>query len=779
MAGFAGMQTKKYPASIAQTDEISRLVMMPNAELEAVFCDASSGFAVIGIDSKFHYVNNAFAMANGLSPEDYVGRTIRQLFPDIADQAETALREIAATGRISSATASDAVANVNWFKDCSLVKDSLGGVIAVNVLIEDPALAGRAGHDQKESESRLALALRAGRLGMLEVIFKPEVSYKSDDTLRQFWGLDANDEITDELFWSSILPDDVPIVKSAWAIGMDPNGPRQFRIVHRILRLSDGQTRWLHFECNADFAGDQPVRVIGVVRDITAQKKVELRNSAINDRDTYLLKLSDAIRNWTDPRDIQAAASDVLGRHLRAQRVGYAEAMDNGISIAVRQDYTCGVASLSGVYETRRYGEELDRNIRSGRTVVSPDIANDASFTSKQKLALAAVDIAAMINVPLVKSGRLFAVMFVHFSDPHQFTSFEQDLVTETAEMTWAAVERAKAEEERGLSERRLRMASDAAGLGFYEFDVDRQRSYWSSGMWKLVGWQETATVPYPQCLETVHKDDREFARVQMQRAARTPGPFECEYRIQRPDGKVVWVMDRGESFGPVDAKTGLAARIMGTLIDVTERKSAEDNIRILMREVNHRSKNLLSVVQSIARQTATYGEADSFVERFGDRLSSLAASQDLIISNSWRGVELSELVRSQLSHFKDLIGDRIRIDGPSLNVSPAAAQHLGLALHELSTNAGKYGSLSTESGNVDVNWRIEGSVTSPSLKIEWIETGGPAVSAPTRKGLGFQLTTRLTQRAFDGEVTLDYQVTGLRWMLLAPVSRLIEAGQA
>jgi two-component sensor histidine kinase len=135
--------------------------------------------------------------------------------------------------------------------------------------------------------------------------------------------------------------------------------------------------------------------------------------------------------------------------------------------------------------------------------------------------------------------------------------------------------------------------------------------------------------------------------------------------------------------------------------------------------------------------------------------------------------------VRSQLSHFKDLIGDRIRIDGPSLNVSPAAAQHLGLALHELSTNAGKYGSLSTQSGNVDVNWTIVGSGTSSSLKIEWIETGGPAVSAPTRKGLGFQLTTRLTQRAFDGEVTLDYQVTGLKWTLFAPMSHLLETGQS
>ena len=129
--------------------------------------------------------------------------------------------------------------------------------------------------------------------------------------------------------------------------------------------------------------------------------------------------------------------------------------------------------------------------------------------------------------------------------------------------------------------------------------------------------------------------------------------------------------------------------------IDITERKRQEEHIRFLMREVNHRSKNMLTLVQAVARQTASKRRGD-FFGRFDERIRALAASQDLVVKDDWRGANLDELIRSQLSHFKDLIGIRIILNGPSLFLSASAAQTIGMALHEFGTNAGKYGALQT-----------------------------------------------------------------------------------
>jgi two-component sensor histidine kinase len=130
--------------------------------------------------------------------------------------------------------------------------------------------------------------------------------------------------------------------------------------------------------------------------------------------------------------------------------------------------------------------------------------------------------------------------------------------------------------------------------------------------------------------------------------------------------------------------------------------KAYENEILFLMRESNHRAKNMLGLVQAIARQTAA-GQPDDFIERFNERIRALASSQDLLVRNAWQGVDVDELVRAQLAHFADLVGSRIALDGLKLRLNAASAQAIGLALYELATNAGKYGALSVDAGRVDV----------------------------------------------------------------------------
>jgi PAS domain S-box-containing protein len=218
---------------------------------------------------------------------------------------------------------------------------------------------------------------------------------------------------------------------------------------------------------------------------------------------------------------------------------------------------------------------------------------------------------------------------------------------------------------------------------------------------------------------------------------------------------------------------------VLAVVRDVTERKRAEAQVQQLMREVDHRAKNILSVVQAMAQRTAA-SSAQEFVSRFSERIRGLSASHDLLIRNEWQNVPLAELVRSQLAHFGDLLESRIAVRGPDLRITAAAAQAIGMALHELATNAGKYGALSTATGRVDIVWRLEGvEAGGHRFTMEWSESGGPTVVAPTRRGFGWSVFCQLTKMSLGADVTLEYAPTGVVWRLGCPVERVCEGGAA
>ncbi len=206
---------------------------------------------------------------------------------------------------------------------------------------------------------------------------------------------------------------------------------------------------------------------------------------------------------------------------------------------------------------------------------------------------------------------------------------------------------------------------------------------------------------------------------------------------------------------------------------DVTERKAHEDQVHLLMCEVNHRAKNMLSLVQAIARQTAAR-EPEDFIGCFTERIQALAANQDLLIRNEWQGVDVEDLVRAQLAHFADLVGSRIAVDGPKLRLNAAAAQAIGLALHELATNAGKYGALSVGVGRVDVDWQFDGDI----FAMSWTERNGPPVSPPEQHGFGTTVIASMAKRTVDGEVQLDYAPSGLMWRLTCSAANALERGR-
>jgi PAS domain S-box-containing protein len=250
------------------------------------------------------------------------------------------------------------------------------------------------------------------------------------------------------------------------------------------------------------------------------------------------------------------------------------------------------------------------------------------------------------------------------------------------------------------------------------------------------------------------------------------PKPFTGEFRIQCGDGEIRWIEVYGMATFEGAGAACRAVVMVGTAADITERKRAEAHQLLLMRELNHRTKNLLSMVQSIANQTAASRPTD-FVERFSQRIQALAASHDLLVHSDWLGVEIEELVRTQLAPFADLIGDRIMIGGPPLSVTPVAAQSIGMALHELATNAGKYGSLSDDHGSVTIDWRIDDG----EFSIGWSEYDGPRVKPPKRRGFGSIIISEVAQANVDGEVELTYESSGVIWRLRCSASKALSAG--
>ena len=230
------------------------------------------------------------------------------------------------------------------------------------------------------------------------------------------------------------------------------------------------------------------------------------------------------------------------------------------------------------------------------------------------------------------------------------------------------------------------------------------------------------------------------------------------EWRMKRKDGS--------RFIGEVTVSKLANGSKQAILRDITERKRHEEQIQLLIREVNHRAKNILAVVQAVARQTAA-SNPDDFVERLGERIGALAASQDLLVKSQWTGVKLAELVRSQLAHFSDLIGTRIVIKGPEAVISAAAAQTLGMAIHELSANASKYGALSNDQGLVSVEWEMKQPAGQEAVfEMVWCEKGGPAVTKPSKRGFGSTVISEMAQMALDAKVDLDFTASGFCWRL-------------
>jgi len=253
--------------------------------------------------------------------------------------------------------------------------------------------------------------------------------------------------------------------------------------------------------------------------------------------------------------------------------------------------------------------------------------------------------------------------------------------------------------------------------------------------------------------------------------------PKRAEFALTEPSG-ARWYDVHIE---PLRDDAGSVVGLTGASVDVTARKEGEAHLRLLLRELTHRSKNLLAVIQAMARQTARHaGSIEGFLTQFAARLQALASSHDLLVRESWYGASLRELVRSQLAAYIDREPGQIAIEGPEVALKPEAAQNLGLALHELAVNASTFGALSVPEGRVSVRWARGGvnntNSNANTIELIWLEQSGPKVKTRRKRGFGSMVIERNLARSLDAEVTLDFEPDGVRCRVVIPANQILDA---
>jgi two-component sensor histidine kinase len=226
----------------------------------------------------------------------------------------------------------------------------------------------------------------------------------------------------------------------------------------------------------------------------------------------------------------------------------------------------------------------------------------------------------------------------------------------------------------------------------------------------------------------------------------------------------------------PVHDTAGRIRGLQGAAVDVSERKQSEMHLRVLLLELAHRSKNLLAVIQGISNQTAKSSvDVEEFTRRFAGRLMSLSRAHDILSDQNWRGAGMRELIRTQVLLFAGPAADRVGYEGDAIYLRPNAAQHIGLALHELTANALKHGALSSRSGRVKIRWALSGEQESgpERFTLSWEETGGPQVRSPEAKHFGRILLEEVAPLSVQGQAKLDFAESGITYQMSMPVSEL------
>ncbi len=326
--------------------------------------------------------------------------------------------------------------------------------------------------------------------------------------------------------------------------------------------------------------------------------------------------------------------------------------------------------------------------------------------------------------------------------------------------------------------EQRWNATYEHASIGIVEIDAEGRFLRVNESICAITGLSREELLGWRLFART-HPDDRDSDEELYRRQVEGEiGFYSIEKRFLRKDGRVIWCSVRSSTVRDADGNFLYGVRIVQ---DITERKQAEERQKLLIDELNHRVKNTLATVQSLATQTARGASSpEEFRHAFEGRLIALSQAHDQLTHRHWSSADLRDIASGATAPYRGGVQDQITIEGEDVTVTPRAALTLALAFHELTTNAAKYGALSTPAGGIRIHWRIMRRTSQPPLLwVEWREHGGPAVTAPERHGFGSRFIEGSMAAELQGVARLQFDPTGLRCTMEIPLDHDLKGGGA
>jgi PAS domain S-box-containing protein len=586
----------------------------------------------------------------------------------------------------------------------------------------------------KDSNRRLQLALDCAELGTWSFHLKTGL-FENDVRDRRIHGHGLQLQTLGQMR-SQVHPEDLANLDGAFlSLGrVDGSCRAEYRLAPRINKEHNGRERWVALQGGVvRDTGGHPAQLLGVTRDITERKHAEAR----------LQESERALRELLGALPAAIYVTDMAGRITYCNE---------------------GAINLWGARP--KLGEDRWSDFSrlyhaDGRPMTLEDCPTQMALVQGRAVRgrEAILERADGLRIPIIP-----------YPTPLRDAT---GAIIGVVNMTVDISERKKAEQALAERNAQLALAGRAALVGSYAYDVSTEEMQISEGYAAIHGLPERTTeTALTQWRERVHPED--LGRVEGFRDqifANRRKEYTLEYRIIRPDGEVRWIERRSSiSYGG----DGRPERVIGVTIDVTGRKRAEERQRILVAELDHRVKNALATVSSVISQSAVgSGSVANFVAALDGRIRSMATTHELLSSSSWQGISLAELVRRELAPYAT--GHNSETKGPEVVLRPEAGQATALVLHELATNAAKYGALSTKDGRVSIRWhrRMNGQPRS-SLVLEWQEMDGPPIVATGKPSYGTSTIRELIPYEFGGTVDLVLAPDGVRCRLELPADWVI-----
>jgi len=465
------------------------------------------------------------------------------------------------------------------------ILDSQEQIVAAVVIFQDMTHYKQVEQALRESEERLRLALTAAQMFVWDMDWQSNRVLCSANALN-VWGVQ---EGTGEDFFAIIHPDDRQrMIQAAQraVTGEEQSYAQEYRVIS-----PDGLVRWLNSQGRVyqDKMG-RSVRMLGVSVDITERKQIEAELQHKERQQQFLIELNDAIRAIQDPKEIMWKVVCSTGQHFQVTRCTYGEIDPRQEYVIVDRDYCNGVISVVGRHHLDSFGPKLIAELKQGRTIVVDDVERDPRTAGVGAATFDGIQTKSLLCVPLVKEGKFVALLVLHHVSVRHWTKEDVVLMERIAQKTWLAVERSRAEEELRESEAHLQLALKVGRMGTWEWDMETDALQWSKGHFTVLGLQPNECEPSYEVWEhRVHPNDLAEAEAKFQQAIADKKEYHHEYRLRWSDGSIHWVEARGKF--TCDSQ-GNPKHSIGVVIDITERKQAEEALRQALQKLNFHVEN-------------------------------------------------------------------------------------------------------------------------------------------------------------------------------------------